>query len=929
MPSWKRVIVSGSDAALHSLNVSNGITGSLYGTASNAVLASGVEGGKATHIPFFKTDTTFGTSSIYQSGSSTIIINQDNATTADPEALYVWQPHPTSVNVISGKGNLDSFLQLNIQNTNQGTKASSDVVATANNGNNSSNYIDMGINGENYQVDHTWWVGKGNDTYLVSVGGNHYMGSVNGGDIRLFVTSSSFDGDASTKLLLRGNDQHELTGSLNLQDTLKANNGAVLKNTTTISGSLLQTGSYIHTGSKYQSGNIYLTGTEYITGSLNVAGTSIQSGSNTLLGINLISGSLTISGSFPVGSTSASVKIHANTIHDGYIEFKPVTVAPDTSISASYVFVSGSTQDLYFAQNSNGHANVTRLRWLEGNMYTGLLNGGVIGSSSLTDYTVSAGSGIIVTMNASLTDNPYPTIQYVSWGNLTQSIAPLSADYDQQYVAIQSNGTIYAQGTPFFDGQFDTVIPVGVVLHQNHSTINNVKTIASVAYGWKQRSNNFINAFGPLKLSGFTIGTSGSAGLTVGSGTAFADGANYPIDPNNPSYITDSGTNVSKIWRYRQSGSAWIYDTNNGAGYSTVDQDYYNNPSTGVLTAMTNGQWAVQRLFWFPNSVAKSIVAYYGNAVYASEAEARANISFETFTEAPNTAANAIYLGAIAFRGDFQNWTQTDRYTVYPGGLFRQVGGSGGGGSLVTTTLAGLSDVAISGSQNGQPLVYSSAANKWINSSSVTASLQGNATTATTASYAVTASYAMNSIPAFPYTGSADITGSLTVTGSVISSVGFTGSLQGTATNAISSSYALDATNAISSSYAQSTTNAINANSGSDFVVTNTLKIDATLTDYATTNSTIVGVNNLFTQATGSYTAAFCKYTLSKGTNARAGEFMTAWNGTNITYTDTSTTDIGDTSDITFISTTVTGNVQISTIAASSGWKIKALVTFI
>ena len=43
MPNWKKVIVSGSDASLNSLNVSAGITGSLFGTASwanNSVTAS-------------------------------------------------------------------------------------------------------------------------------------------------------------------------------------------------------------------------------------------------------------------------------------------------------------------------------------------------------------------------------------------------------------------------------------------------------------------------------------------------------------------------------------------------------------------------------------------------------------------------------------------------------------------------------------------------------------------------------------------------------------------------------------------------------------------------------------------------------------------------------------------------------------------------
>ena len=43
MPSWKKVIVSGSDAFLNTLTVTNGITGSLHGTASwaeNATTAS-------------------------------------------------------------------------------------------------------------------------------------------------------------------------------------------------------------------------------------------------------------------------------------------------------------------------------------------------------------------------------------------------------------------------------------------------------------------------------------------------------------------------------------------------------------------------------------------------------------------------------------------------------------------------------------------------------------------------------------------------------------------------------------------------------------------------------------------------------------------------------------------------------------------------
>jgi hypothetical protein len=346
------------------------------------------------------------------------------------------------------------------------------------------------------------------------------------------------------------------------------------------------------------------------------------------------------------------------------------------------------------------------------------LNGALIGTSSSTVYTVSSGSGIVVNLNGSLTANPYPVIQYVNWGTLSASIAPLSASYDQTFVGITSNGTIQAQGTPFIAGQYDTLMPIGVVLHQNHSTINGVKTQPSLAYGFKQRSNVFVQAFGSLKLSGFTVAPSGSStgSIIVASGTAFADGANYPIDPNNPSYITDAGTTISKIFRYYQSGSDWTYNTNNGAGYAPLDPVNYNPGGLGVLATVGTSNYSLQRVFWYPNSTTKAIVVYYGNERYGTMTDAVANLNIESFIEAPNTRANAIYLGAYAIKGGTNTTLQNPaHFTWIPGGLFRSVGGSGGGGSIVTQTLAGLSDVSISGPQNNQLLAYSTTLNKWNN----------------------------------------------------------------------------------------------------------------------------------------------------------------------------------------------------------------------
>ena len=967
MPNWRKVLVSGSDASLNTLVVTGGITGSFSGSLNNFQ-------GTATHIPFFSSPQVLADSTMFQVDNGpgqgySIAINQNAVTTANPEALFVSQLSTSSFNIISGKGNLNNYAQLNIFNSNAGTSASADVVATANNGNESTNYIDMGINNENFVGP----IGIGNDAYLYSTGRHLHIGNATNNPLMLF--AGGLDTEVDRKLQLNPNNLHELTGSLDISGSLIAQHGitgslygsasyaltasyalnggsggggavyvldqgnnqgsasyfnftgtgvtssvsngtasisipgtivtgsnAILVQTTPattwsfvhnlgeqfpvftifdssnnvimpfnihadsvyeatiywsspatgtavaancglsgsipfatasyaltasylsgyvspfpftgsaiISGSLIITGSFNITGSTLQTGNTVLSGSIDIsgsstisglttmTGSLAITGSTTQIGNNTLTGITVLSGSINISGSSTInglttmtgslvitGSTiqignntlygttllsgsitisgslntiTPSVSIYGNTDMTGYLRFYSQSVDIDTSISASYIYMSGSTNDLYFAQNNKGYANATRLRWIEGNMYTGLLNGGVITSQSSTVYQVSSGSGLIISLNASLDDNPYPTAQYLNWPNLSASIAPLTASYQQAFVGIDTTGNIYQQGTPFYDGQFNTLINVGLVLFQNGSTINGFKTQPSVAYGFQQDQNIFNRAFGALKLSGLTLAPSGSStgSLVVGSGTAYAPGSNYIIDPNNPSYAIDPGTNTSKIWRYYQSGSSWVYLTNGGLGYPTIDPRNYSN--NGTLSTVANGEWSIQRAFWFPNSAAKAIVVYYGNAIYATELEAVANVNVEYFVEAPNTAANAVYLGAIVIKGN-GIFTAPAEFKIVPGGLFRNVGGSGGGGSVVTQTLTGLSDVAIAGPTDLQPFVYSTTTAKWINSSAISASVAGNATSATSASYTATASYVN------PLNQEVQITGSLTVTGS-------------------------------------------------------------------------------------------------------------------------------------------------------------------
>jgi hypothetical protein len=118
---------------------------------------------------------------------------------SQPEKLLVDCGTNGSYNVISGKGNIDNYLQLNIRNAHTGGNASSDIVATANNGDESVNFIDMGINSQNY-ANPTYPILSGNNTaYLYATAADLIIGNGAQGYDLIFFT----DGTATTNEKMR------------------------------------------------------------------------------------------------------------------------------------------------------------------------------------------------------------------------------------------------------------------------------------------------------------------------------------------------------------------------------------------------------------------------------------------------------------------------------------------------------------------------------------------------------------------------------------------------------------------------------------------------------------------------------------------------------------------------------------------------------
>ena len=281
--------VTGNTVISSSLNVRNAITASLFsGSLFNLQ-------GTINHIPYFSGSTqVLGDSAMFQVNNGlnqgySIAINQNGVSTEAPEALYVYQASTSSYNVISGKGNLDSYLQLNIQNVNAGPTASSDIVATANNGSETSNYIDMGINSSNFSGP----IGDANDAYLYSTGRHLHIGNASNFPIQFFVGGD--DTNATRKFELNVNGQHNMTGSLEMSGSLNVNFNTTASNArvtqtliaqTVSASTIYSSGSnrfggslstnQIFTGSILMTGSLDFKGNQSLTGSLNISGGAVN-----------------------------------------------------------------------------------------------------------------------------------------------------------------------------------------------------------------------------------------------------------------------------------------------------------------------------------------------------------------------------------------------------------------------------------------------------------------------------------------------------------------------------------------------------------------------------------------------------------------------------------------------------------------------------
>lgn len=97
--------------------------------------------------------------------------------------------------LMSLEGSRSGYLQFNVQNNDGGVKASTDIVATANNGTEEASYIDMGINSGGYSSGGNALLNGANTAYLYANGGKMFIGNAASNEPLIFFTNSGSASD--------------------------------------------------------------------------------------------------------------------------------------------------------------------------------------------------------------------------------------------------------------------------------------------------------------------------------------------------------------------------------------------------------------------------------------------------------------------------------------------------------------------------------------------------------------------------------------------------------------------------------------------------------------------------------------------------------------------------------------------------------------
>ena len=104
------------------------------------------------------------------------------------------------------------------------------------------------------------------------------------------------------------------------------------------------------------------------------------------------------------------------------------------------------------------------------------------------------------------------------------------------------------------------------------------------------------------------------------------------------------------------------------------------------------------------------------------------------------------------------------------------------------------------------------------------------------------------------------------------------------------------------------------------------IKIESALLSNQENTDVDTGAEVVAQVSTSTYTAAFFDFVIKKVGNIRSGTVYACHDGTSVEFTETSTNDLGDTSDVTLSVDISGGNMRLLATVTSDDWSVKSLI---
>jgi hypothetical protein len=299
-----------SNAAIITGNVTGGnlLTGGLINATGNIISAANINGANLNITNGVRAATGYFTGNVDVLGNLNASIGivyansgifYGNAVNGN-SAIFAGIPGytPLGSNVVAQfAGNANSYSQLNFQNINTGTSASTDFIATADNGSDTTYYVDVGINSSTFN-DPANYPGFGpNDSYVHNHGGNLILNPESSGK--------------AINFMIGGTDVTDIAGYV---DSTGLSITGIVSASGNVTGANLNTaGKVVATGNVQSSANV--TGANLVASAAVIATGNVTGGNLNTGGLVSATGNITSSANIAGGNLIITSAIHTATLN--------------------------------------------------------------------------------------------------------------------------------------------------------------------------------------------------------------------------------------------------------------------------------------------------------------------------------------------------------------------------------------------------------------------------------------------------------------------------------------------------------------------------------------------------------------------------------------------------------------------------------------